>query len=292
LIAALVGCKSASGSKLKIDDGEVIYSQSANKVEGVFFSVTSGQSHSGGACTGSAVSTSTAMTAAHCLYQPGDRVASDGRVTGKRYCVDTSAYKNLCSSDIYIDLRYAGVAQRAEAHAGNDFGYVVFPKGRFRHIFKLNAQMVSVGDQVVLVGYSEYNLRDPRKGSKRFGYNKVSDLISDQRSAVVSLFGGDFKSVAVQPGDSGGPLLKNCLLTGVAHSRADGNDGDPNGSTHTNLAHPEILAILKSSPKGYFCGISGDDQSFCPQASIYRPVVDLADGSKDFPCQLTGVQAD
>ena len=285
-IAGLTGCKSAAGSKLKIDNGEVIYSQSANKVEGVFYTETSGGSGSGGACTGSAVSTTTAMTAAHCLFNPGDRISSDGLVFGKRYCIDTSAYKKICSSEIYVDPAYASVARKAEAHAGNDFGYVVFPKGTFKHIFRLNPTAVAVGDRVVLVGYSEYNLPDPSKGSKRFGYNTVSEIVSEQRSAIISLYNGDFSSVAVQPGDSGGPLLKNCLLTGVAHSRGDGNDGDPNGSTHTNLTHPEILTILKSSLKAYFCGVSGDDEAFCPPASIYTSVESPAAGSRDFPCRL------
>jgi len=268
-------------SRIKIDSGESINQQSSNKVDGVFFTLTkkTGMS-SGSACSGTAVSTSTAMTAGHCVYDTGDQVTKDGKILGKQYCVSNSLYNKLCSSEIYINPTY--IQHAKESDGGHDFAWVVFPAGTFKYFFRMNTSGLNVGDSVALVGYSEEKLSDKSKGTKRFGYNKVSRLLASDRNDIFTDYGGSFQNVAVSPGDSGGPIFKNCQITGVASRMTD--DTSDKQSIHTNLTHPSNVAVLKSIKNAYFCGLSGDDPSSCPAASAYTPKLGLTANSKDFPC--------
>ena len=268
-------------SRIKIDSGESINQQSSNKVDGVFFTMTkkTGAS-SGAACSGTAVSTTTAMTAGHCVYDTGDQVTKEGKVLGKQYCVSNSLYNKLCSSEIYINPTY--IQHAKESDGGHDLAWVVFPAGTFKYFFRINTSGLRVGDSVVLVGYSEEKLSDKSKGTKRFGYNKVSRLLASDRNDIFTDFGGNFQNVAVSPGDSGGPVFKNCQITGVASRMTD--DTSDKQSIHTNLTHPNNVAALKANKNAYFCGISGDEPSSCPAASAYTPKLGLTANSKDFPC--------
>ena len=270
------------GSRIKIDAGQSINSSSTNKVEGVFYSMTQKiGSSSGGACTGSAVSTTTAITAAHCVANPGDRIdPQTGKIEGKQYCINNAIYKKVCSKEIYAHPDYLKL--ESQDGRGTDFAWVVFPEGTFKYVFSMNSGAVAVGDQVVFVGYSEAKLNDPSKGSKRFGWNKVEKLLERDRLDIFTRYGGKFDNVAVSPGDSGGPMLKNCQVTGVASRMTEGGQKQ---SIHTNLTHPESINTLKAASSGaYFCGLSGNDANYCPPATTYKPIANASPASKDFPC--------
>ncbi len=269
-------------TRLKIDNGESIGANSPNKVDGVFSTVTSNiGSSSGAGCTGTAVSATTVMTAGHCVYDRGEQVGSGGRILGKQYCLNNAIYKHVCSNDIYVNPSYPAHSQLS--NGGFDFAFVVFPKDTFKYYFRMNTDVVKPGDAVLFVGYSEEKL--PQGASnKRFGYNKVSSLLASDRNDIFSDYGHSFDSVAVSPGDSGGPLFKNCQITGVA-SRMGGDDSDK-VSIHTNLTHPLTVQTLKSAANAYFCGLSGDDEAFCPKAAAYGVKPGLAQGSKEFPCEV------
>lgn len=275
-------------SNLKIDAGQSINTTSKNKVEGVFFSMTQKQgSSSGGACTGTAVSTTTAITAAHCVVKKGEPIDKDtGKVNGKQYCISNSIYKKVCSTEIYAHPDY--VKLEKQDGKGTDFAWVVFPQGTFKYIFSMNAGTVEVGDQVVFVGYSEAKLASSNNGSKRFGWNRVERLLASDRNDIFSRYGGKFENVAVSPGDSGGPMLKNCQVTGVASRMTEGGQKQ---SIHTNLTHPDSVATLKAAGGGaYFCGISGSDESFCPAAITYKPQQNFTTSSREFPCVVDAAQ--
>jgi V8-like Glu-specific endopeptidase len=282
VLTTSTGCKDLEPtSRVKIDSGESINLQSSNKADGVFFTMTkkTGAS-SGAACSGTAVSTTTAMTAGHCVYDTGDQVTKEGKILGKQYCISNALYNKLCSSEIYINPSYIQYAKKSDG--GRDFAWVVFPPGTFKYFFRMNTSGLNVGDSVVLIGYSEEKLSDKSKGTKRFGYNKVSRLLASDRNDIFTNYGVDFQNVAVSPGDSGGPIFKNCQITGVASRMTDGTSKKQ--SIHTNLTDPDNVAVLKSSKNAYFCGISGDDQSSCPAASAYTPKLGVTANSKDFPC--------
>lgn len=271
-------------ARVKIDAGQSINSSSANKVEGVFYSMTQKiGSSSGGACTGSAVSTTTAITAAHCVVNRGDKINPDtGKVDGKQYCISNSIYKKVCSKEIFAHPAYLKL--ESQGGKGTDLAWVVFPEGTFKYIFSMNTAGLAVQDQVVLVGYSEAKLSDPSKGSKRFGWNRVEKLLEKDRMDIFTRYGGKFDNVAVSPGDSGGPMLKNCQVTGVASRMTEGGQKQ---SIHTNLTHPDSMTMLKAATSGaYFCGLSGNDANYCPPSITYRPLANASPSLKDFPCAV------
>ncbi len=280
-----IGCKSLHApSRTKIDSGESINQSSQNKVEGVFHTFTkkTGTS-SGGACSGTAVSTNTAITAAHCLYDKGDQVDKNtGKISGKQYCISNAIYKDVCSSELYVPALYPKLEQ--SGGRGTDLGWVVFPEGTFKYFFPMNAGTLSVGDEIVMVGYSEEKLSDKSNGSKRFGWNKVTSFQTAARSDIFTNYASRFENVAVSPGDSGGPLMQNCLISGVASRMTEESNKK---SIHTNLTHPDNVALLKSGIGGaYFCGLSGSDPTRCPQEAMYVAKPGVSKTSRDFPCYV------
>jgi V8-like Glu-specific endopeptidase len=280
-----IGCKSLNPlSRTKIDSGESINQSSKNKVEGVFHSFTKKSgAGSGGACTGTAVSSNTAVTAAHCLYDRGDQVdKTTGKISGKQYCISNAIYKDLCSSELYVSALYPKLEQ--SGGRGTDLGWVVFPEGTFKYYFPVNAGTLSIGDEILMVGYSEEKLADKSNGSKRFGWNKVSSFQTTARSDIFTSYVSKFENVAVSPGDSGGPLMKECLISGVASRMTEETNKK---SIHTNLTHPDNAVLLKSGIGGaYFCGLSGSDPARCPTEAMYVPKPGVNKTSRDFPCYV------
>jgi V8-like Glu-specific endopeptidase len=280
-----IGCKSLNPlSRTKIDSGESINQSSQNKVEGVFHTFTKkAGTSSGGACSGTAVSTNTAITAAHCLYDRGDQVDKNtGKISGKQYCISNAIYKDVCSSELYVPTIYPRLEQ--SGGRGTDLGWVVFPEGTFKYFFPMNAGTLSVGDNIVMVGYSEEKLADKGNGSKRFGWNQVTSFQTAARSDIFTRYDSRFENVAVSPGDSGGPLIHNCLVSGVASRMTEESNKK---SIHTNLTHPDNAALLKSGIGGaYFCGLSGSDPTHCPQEAMYAPKPGVGKTSRDFPCYV------
>ncbi len=282
-----IGCKSLNPlARPKIDSGVSINQSSQNKVEGVFYSFTkkTGAS-SGGACTGTAVSTNTAITAAHCLHDSGDQIDKNtGKISGKEYCINNSIYKNICSSELYVSALYPRLSQGGGGGGGTDLAWVVFPEGTFKYFFPMNSGTLSIGDEIIMVGYSEEKLSDKTNGSKRFGWNQVSSFETSARSDIFTKYASRFENVAVSPGDSGGPLMQSCLVSGVASRMTEETNKK---SIHTNLTHPDNVALLKSGIGGaYFCGLSGSDPSRCPTEAMYVPKPGVNKTSRDFPCYV------
>jgi V8-like Glu-specific endopeptidase len=274
-VVATQSCKQTRvDSRVKIDSGESLGGDAPNKADGVFYTITNGS-----ACSGSAVSTNTAVTAAHCVYSPGEFIGPNGEISGKNFCIQNAVYKKVCSSKIFVN---PDVRRAPDFSGGFDTAYVVFPEGTFKSFFRVNTTKLNVGDEVVLVGYSEYNLPDSSKGSKRFGYNNISSLLESHQADIFSTYNGGFEGVGVSPGDSGGPMLKACAVTGVASRMT----GGAKQNIHTNLTHPKTVEFLKKSAEGYFCGLSGDDADRCPPEVAYGPVAGASPKSKIFPCDV------
>ena len=78
-------------------------------------------------------------------------------------------------------------------------------------------------------------------------------------------------------------MFKNCAITGLAHGGDEAKD--PRPLSHTNLTEPTNVAKLKAVKNGYLCGLSGDDETFCPKSLAYVPA-NLKPGSKEFPCVI------
>lgn len=307
------GCASGgSSAPLMIDSGQMITAKSANKVGAVLYSETQILNTQNAAeCTATAVSTSTVITAAHCLHQPNDSRAAYGRVYGKWYCVSDFARKRICSDKIFVDPDYIAEAGNNTAEQlgqrGLDFGFVVFPEGTFSEYTVVSNDPLQPTEDVIMSGFSTRNLSDSSSGSKRFGWNKVGSLLAwnpptpipptstgssgaVEEVLVKTDYDQGFSQVAVNHGDSGGPLFTTaCEIAGVASMRVP-NSGTAVSSFHTNLTSDyvknKLLNLWMTNAKsGYLCGLTGVDPVFCPDTGRYRPLTDVVTPSAvEFPC--------
>jgi hypothetical protein len=146
-------------------------------------------------------------------------------------------------------------------------------------------QTVDVDDPVVLVGFSPDNLADASKGSKRFGWNMIDRIRDDDRNEIWTSYRRKFTGAGISPGDSGGPLLKDCKVIGVASGASyfAGKTG-----WHTNLTNADNRKTLqKAALQGaYFCGLTGNDPLKCPPTALYRKIRNFTPYSREFPCDL------
>ena len=288
-----------SNSAMMIDSGQLISVRSPNKVGGVLYSETRVDATHAEACTATAVSTSTVLTAAHCLFEPaipgqqsGDVKNAYGKVVNKTFCVSDFALKRICSDNVYVDRAYAD--PNGDPQKGLDYGFVVFPPGTFKEYFAYARDEVQVGDSIVLVGFSPRNISDTSQGSKRFGWNEISaidDFNLVNKPLIYSEYKSNFDGVAVDKGDSGGPLLTGaCKIAGIASLRGI-MVGQPDGSYHTNLTGSTVSNALyklwlANGRDGYICGLSGMETSACPEIGRNQPTESppLTSGDK-FPCE-------
>jgi V8-like Glu-specific endopeptidase len=299
VLVMVSSCKlKSSASRAKVDSGELIVPENSNQVDGVFKSMTIlGVPPKEMLCSGTAVSTSTALTAAHCVLGEGDVVDEEtGRVLAKEYCVTNSIYKKICSREVYIDYNYL-IDERSATKGANgyknyktrgaDIAWAVFPKGTFKFIFPLSgSRALKVGDEVVMIGYSPLNIADMSKGTKRFGWNKVLRLSERDREEIYTQYGGTFDSVSLSGGDSGGPLLKDCKVVGIASGVSRDSTTTEKLTLHTNMTFfGNLITLRKAADMGaYFCGYSGDDPELCPTESIYKAIPGSSTYLQEFPC--------
>jgi len=300
-----------TSAPLMIDSGQMITAKSATKVGAVLYSETQIiNTQNAAECTATAVSTSTVVTAAHCLHRPNDSNTTSGRVYGKWYCVSDFARKRICSDKIFVDPDYIAKAGNNTAEQlgqhGLDFGFVVFPEGTFSEYAMVSNDALQPAEAVIMSGFSRVNLSDSSSGSKRFGWNRVDSLrawnpqpssatgssIAVEDVLVKTNYGQGFSRAAVNHGDSGGPLFTAaCEIAGVASMRASASgSGHPDSSFHTNLTsdyvHNKLFNLWMNNARlGYLCGLTGADAFFCPDIGRYRPLNGaVTPDAAEFPC--------
>ncbi|MCX6124792.1 MAG: hypothetical protein NTV34_08590, partial [Proteobacteria bacterium] len=138
----------------------------------------------------------------------------------------------------------------------------------------MHTSALLLNDRIMMLGYSEANMPDPQQSKKRFGYNRISDLSSNDRGDITTQIGKSFEGVALDHGDSGGPLFKNCEVAGIA-SRGEVDVDEITKvktkltSIHTNTTHTLNIEFLKASEQGYFCGITGNAEMYCPASQKF-----------------------
>lgn len=295
-LAGLMACKSENPpkSRVKLDSGEYITKDSVNSADGTFFTFTRiPGSSSGGACTGTAVSTTTVITAGHCVLdvdESGSGGTTDiydkdtGAISGKEFCVTNKLYKNVCSKKIFVNPGYPSASH---SPGTADSGFVVFPEGTFKNYHLIATVDLRVGDKVLLVGYSDQDLpQDQQKngGVKRFGFNTVASFEPEAQDDIITKYTKTFQGVGLSPGDSGGPMMKDCKVVGVA-SRSALNQ-TPKFGIHTNMTYNTQLDFLRraSAAGAYFCGVSGTDPKYCPAEFLNTTNPKAAE--KEFPCAI------
>lgn len=276
LLAWFVSCQPASQdegmrSDLRIDSGISITQRSENKATAVY---------SINGCTATAVSANTLVFAAHCLGDAGHDAKGNIALVNTRVCAQNYLIRggSNCTNTVMVPLEWATQSALQYAY---DVAVAVFKDKPFKTFMPIATQPINVGDPVLLVGYSSEYLNDTSEGSKRWGRNTISSKLSN--ITLVSTYRGNADGVAVSPGDSGGPLLKeSCELAGVASRMT--TDSSEKSSLHTNLTWEKNQAWLQSlSTEGaHICGMHGADPVLCSPAAQVRP---MSFANKEtFPC--------
>ena len=293
LVASLlsVGCVARKNdfvnAKTKLFQGEMDLQNQFPAVYGIATKEPSSSVYAFADCTGTAISSSVLLTAAHCVYDE-----TKVNVLEIFWIVDAF------SKPVY-DAKKTLITGTATAHPNfkvpvpasypYDIAAINFPQGTFKNFAMVSTVPARVGDEVTLVGYG-YN-GGPVVG-REFGKSKIFDVINDKSTVPKeSAFPEDLfrdwystmywlkvkkNSVGISgtvPGDSGGPLFLNNQLVGILRGGSAVYKSDDNGivndSIYANILNPSNLVFLDELRK------SGMDiPSISPAALESVPAVD------------------
>lgn len=203
---------------------------------------------SGSICSGTIVSRSAVLTAAHCTLAEGSYLVKGG--FGKT--VSTSTRENF-GPGIVDDP--------------NDLSVLVFPADTFKseHVFSIGSS-VRTGDTATLVGYGCNNVYTNRgAGVKRMGTNQVASLneyVEFYTPATSSnyrgIIGPDNRAGSC-PGDSGGPAFKEVdgQYEIVAVTHAGGVWGRTIISQYVDLTRNDNRGFISRVNSEHSLGIQG-----------------------------------
>lgn len=212
-------------------------------------------------CTGTFVSPTTIITAAHC---------ADHGFTFKG--VKTRSYQSM--------PEYLGIPWDWK----NDVRVLIFPQPVAPAWMPVVNEPVFPGLHVVLAGFGRYDdINGRHDGRFRFGTNIVSGLennghhITIEGTRFEKIDGAEGTQSTTGPGDSGGPLLWNGRLAGTLYG---GSAIGPSlkKSYFMNLTHPEVRAFLNAQ-----IARNGADIRFSDQGSVpYQECVNLDPNQRVF----------
>ena len=183
-------------------------------------------------CTGTFVSETTMITAAHCVLE-GDEIRSV-RV----------AQTGAQSTKILVHPNATGNV------GGEDLTVVIFPRQPGQKVMPLSKRKPQAGDAITIVGYGLSDVsQNNSAGTKRLGKNKLLDASGNEL-----VFGGELRNVgaagngensASASGDSGGPMFISDELVGVTSGGT--TQDDTKYSFYVNLLSASNQAFLKST---------------------------------------------
>lgn len=282
LIFFLLGCeseKSQSGVDV-FTNGSHSFTSDSPELAGVMKILT----NRSGLCTGQAVSTSTMLTAAHCiegfLRQPFVEV-----------CIESGINADECSTNFHIPDEY--LQGQNPQRSVFDVAIVQFDRPIFDSYFAVrhDENPLATGDEFYIIGYSPNN-PDPGQSlavsaqdrdcvdTGCWGDSRVQDYIPeiDANDApvteAVTILSSINEGVVTRGGDSGGPAIDKefCSLFGVL------SRGDEFTNLHTNLTYTPVKNWLLNSVQDdnsiYICGIHGNDPEHCSLDGLYFPKKD------------------
>lgn len=185
----------------------------------------------GSICTGSFVTETIVLTAAHCTM--GGEIDRNGEVDHELQLVeiednDKSKARVVATSTRVVRNPMWDFAGRNVNRY--DLGLVFFEPGVAKDVLPIAAEPAEVGDEFVIVGYglNTSDMKDSSSaGIKRMGRNRVSVVQSgfiqfDGKNKTTSADGTD---VAAGSGDSGGPLFIDDQIAGVTSGGGWGGFG-------------------------------------------------------------------
>lgn len=246
LLAQLVGCgASQDASDVSVTNGREVK-------DGEYPSVVLLYDQSAGAiCTGTFVSPTRVLTAAHCTMS--GEVDAEGRVADLKLAiikiadpVNKKAELIGTSTAVFRNPLWDKNGKNVNKY---DLGVVEFAPGVSKAVSQLAAGAPAVGESLTIVGYGlnqTTNMNDPASaGVKRVGVNKVASLADGfiQFTGANKTSNGNGTNSSAASGDSGGPLFINGKVAGVTSGGGFGGFGSTR-SLYVNLSSPESKAFL------------------------------------------------
>jgi Trypsin len=268
LMLLAYGCQSrGSQTDINLLNGEMDLSNSYPAVYGIVRGSITDTKFAFPTCTGTAISSSVLLTAAHCvipkietaepqifslvegIFQPvldekGTPVTGSGRVVNP----------DFKKSEFFLD-----------------FAAIQFPVGTFKTFVDRSPVRAMVDSKVTLVGYA-FDIATPNKVGRQFGTNTIAEIISNE--SIVSekatipekyyreFFDGMYSvlkhrnsntETGTIPGDSGGPLFLDGKLVGVLRGGSGAYGADDleveHSSLYVDILHPRNVLFLESLKK-------------------------------------------
>lgn len=243
---AACGVNTPETSDLKVTNGQAISEDVYPEVLMLEISTPAGKP---GICTGTFVSDSIALTAAHCVNngKPDD----DGKVDMEIHYVQNGGERNLDKKNRLAKAVAAYQYKAWQASGGGvnarDLGVVVFPAGTAKHWATIASRKPTVGDDFVIVGYGLNELMDfgANAGVKRMGKNKILKVEAGfiRFEGTPRNLDADGINSASASGDSGGPLFVNGELVGT--TSGGGVRGNVKASNYVDLTTDSSREFLK-----------------------------------------------
>jgi len=236
-----------------------------------------------GLCTGTAVSSSTILTAAHCVKDFGNGTPMPNgksiKLSGVRVCAQRRLDdRTACSQDVFYDSLFEG------QDAKNDLAWVAFPVGTFTDYYSMPGFEAKLVDRFLAAGFGPI-LNDNGKPTLRYG---ITAFLANDDGKLETSRGQNFDNSSLIPGDSGGPLLLDCRMAGVASMY----EGDRN--EYVDLSKKRDLlrdssGAVSSNTHVHFCGLSvvnnNDLQNrLCPPSGKHVSLHSIDEAKQHFPC--------
>ncbi|RYG17682.1 S1 family peptidase [bacterium] len=253
LLGSVVACNQApertGESKSEIVNGTMGWFHEQPAVVALY------DSENDGLCTGTFISDSEVLTAAHCT---GGLGADDetGEVSGQMSLIQIDDGPNgrqvkVLANSVRIirDPRWDDLSSEVNNF---DLAIVKFPARTWGTKAKISARQAQVGDDVEMFGYGldqDSGSDDGSAGYFRKGYNTVESVeggfIAFTGYSYTSELGGHGSNASAGQGDSGGPLFVNNEIVGVVSGGASpGYFEDYATNYYVDLLSTESQAFL------------------------------------------------
>ncbi|MFW7379972.1 MAG: trypsin-like serine protease [Oligoflexus sp.] len=222
LTAACGGEAPKEGSKIKITNGMEIPNGEFPSVVLLY------DAAAGSICTGTFVTETIVLTAAHCSMS--GRVDSDGNVDMTMSIIEITDAANKEAEVVGTSTKVVRNPQwdRNGKNVNRyDLGLVYFERGVARAVSEIASKPARSGDQFTIVGFGLSSNDQSTAGIKRMGENRVSSMSGGfiQFTGKSGTTNGDGTDSSAGSGDSGGPLFINGELAGVTSGGGWGGFG-------------------------------------------------------------------